>query len=260
MHDSGSCDCGFESRRPDSSTMNETTESKTNPYAVPAAILIAGALIAGAVYFGRDGSVADPRTAATVGEPLAGSAAIENIRPVTNDDHILGNLNAPVKIVEYSDLECPFCKSFHPTIEKIFEEYKDQVAWVYRHFPLTTIHPKAVNAAVASECAAEQGGNNSFWAYIDEYFEVTPSNNNIDLAELPRIASEVGLNRAVFEQCLASGKYDDKIRADFEEAVDSGGTGTPFSVVIAPSGKKYPILGAQPYEEVKRIIEEVLAD
>ena len=238
---------------------NQTTESKTNPYAVPAAILIAGALIAGAVFFARNDSDSNPRTAATVGEPLAGSPAVENVRAVTSEDHLRGSLSAPVKIIEYSDLECPFCKSFHPTIQQIFNEYAGQVVWVYRHFPLTTIHPKAANAAVASECAAEQGGNNSFWAYIDEYFEVTPSNNNIDLAELPRIAARIGLNQSEFNSCLASGKYDDKIRADFEEAVDSGGTGTPFSVVIAPSGKKYPILGAQPYAEVKAVIEAALA-
>ena len=94
------------------------------------------------------------------------------IRAVTADDHILGDINtAKLVIVEYSDLECPFCKAFHSTMHQVMDENKGEIAWVYRHFPLTQIHPKAMQAALASECAWDQGGNEAFWKYADKVFE-----------------------------------------------------------------------------------------
>src|SRR5690606_34807350 len=91
------------------------------------------------------------------------SANLENIAPVTADDHIRGNPNAPLMIVEYSDFDCPYCKSFHVTMQKIIEEYgpSGKVAWVYRHLPLTSLHPSAAYIAETSECVAELGGNDA---------------------------------------------------------------------------------------------------
>src|SRR3989344_4437991 len=128
---------------------------KQNNLAIPLAIVIAGALIAGAVYFGTNctGSVGalQPQGA----EQFTGD--LEQMKPIAADDHVRGNPNAPVKIVEYSDTECPFCKAFHATLQEASEEYGDDVAWVYRHFPLDQLHTKARKEAVALECAAEQG-------------------------------------------------------------------------------------------------------
>ena len=93
-----------------------------------------------------------------------------DIPAVSDQDHILGNLNAPVKLIEYSDLQCPFCGRFHPTMQRVVKEYGDQVAWVYRHFPLESIHPNARPLANASECAANLGGNDSFWKFVDAVF------------------------------------------------------------------------------------------
>ena len=120
--------------------------------------------------------------------------------------HILGNPGAPVKLVEFSDFECPFCKRFHLTMKRLMNEYGEdgKVAWVYRHFPLVSLHSKARREAQAAECASELGGNEAFWAYSDRLFEVAPSNNRLDLALLPRIAQLIGLDRAKFEACLAS--------------------------------------------------------
>lgn len=236
------------------------TKKEDNPYAIPIAIVVAGVLIAGAVVFSTGGgstTSADPNTANS-GEALSGSSAIENVRPVTQDDHIRGSIDAPVKIVEYSDLECPFCQRFHGTVQQALDEFGDDVAWVYRHFPLTNIHPKAVRSAVASECAAEQGGNDVFWAYIDRYFVVTPSNNQIDLNELPRIANHVGLDVEAFNSCLTSGNFDDVVSADYQNAIDSGGSGTPYTVVIGPDGERRPLVGAQPYRQLQSIISQLL--
>ena len=99
----------------------------------------------------------------------AGAVEVD-IPAVSEQDHILGSLDAPVKLVEYSDLQCPFCGRFHPTMQRVAKEYGDQVAWVYRHFPLESIHPNARPLANASECAANLGGNDSFWKFVDAVF------------------------------------------------------------------------------------------
>ncbi len=186
------------------------------------------------------------------------------VRPVNGEDHILGSLDAPVKLIEFSDFECPFCKRFHRVMKRLRDEYvKDgKVAWVYRHFPLDSLHSKARKEAQATECANELGGNEAFWSYADTLFKVTPSNNRLDLALLPRIAQEIGLDRAKFEVCLEGdsrgGKYAAHIEADNQDAIASGGTGTPYSLVIAPNGKIFPINGAQPYRAVKSVIDLAL--
>lgn len=180
------------------------------------------------------------------------------LRPVTTDrDHIRGNPAAPVTLVEYSDFECPFCKRFHPTVKRLVDESNGQLRWVYRHFPLDELHPvKARKEAVASECAAELGGNDAFWKFADRFFELTPSNNRTDIdTVLPRIASEIGLDKARFAACLASGRHDRRIAEDAQDAAATGGRGTPWSLVVSKSGKTYPLSGAQPYAAVKQLVE-----
>jgi len=157
------------------------------------------------------------QAAATSLEDLA-----KNVKPVSAEDHIFGNPDAPIKIVEFSDLECPFCKRYHPTLKKIMEDYgKDgKIAWVYRHFPLESIHSKAPKEAEASECAAELGGNAKFWSYVDRLYQVTPSNNGLDLKMLPKIAEDIGIDRGNFENCLASGKHAQKVSDQSDDAIN----------------------------------------
>jgi len=235
----------------------EPTVQKNN-LAVPLAIVIAGALIAGALYFGMAGAKTE-----TVAQPGAEqfTGDLEEMRPVAGDDHIRGNPNADIVIVEYSDFECPFCKRFHETMKQVSTEYGDTVAWVYRHFPLDQLHSKARAEAVAAECANELGGNDAFWKYTDRFFELTPSNDrtNIDVV-LPQIAKEIGLDGAKFASCLESGKYDAHIEGDVQNATATGGNGTPWSIVVTKSGKKYPLSGAQPYEAVKQLIDLALKE
>lgn len=96
-----------------------------------------------------------------------------NLDPVSPDDHYFGSKDAEVVIVEYSDLECPYCAKFHDTLHQLVTDYNGKVAWVYRHLPLTQIHATAEDKALASECVAELGGNDAFWKYIDNIFEKT---------------------------------------------------------------------------------------
>lgn len=234
-----------------------------NTYIIPFAIVAAGGLIAGAIWFAPNGG-SPSDVGGVIGKGVEQAAQVlqggNTIRPIDANDHINGNPAAPVKIIEYSDLECPFCKRFHETMARAMEEYgkKGKVAWIYRHFPLDALHSKARKEAEASECAAKLGGNNAFWAYVERLFEITPSNNGLDSNELPAIAAFVGLDRGAFQTCLDSGEFAERVANDLKDAQAAGGSGTPYSIAIAANGEKFPINGAQPYEEVKRIIEAAL--
>lgn len=231
--------------------MNE----QKNAWLIPAAIIIAGALIAGGIYFSNAGFGGTPS-----GEEPSEFDLAKNVAPISAEDHIRGSSDAPVKIIVFSDLECPFCKTFHQSMQQLMEEYgpTNQVAWVYRHFPLD-IHPSATPEAKATECAAELGGNEAFWKYTDKIFEVTPSNNGLDLATLPDLAVTVGLDKAAFTTCLARDAYGDKVEEHTQDAINAGGTGTPYSVIITANGEYIPLGGAYPYAQLKQIVDEALA-
>jgi protein-disulfide isomerase len=232
-------------------------DTKQNNLATPVAIVIAGAFIAVALYFGGDGTPRVPAQAQPTAQQPTGD--LEKMTPITSADHIRGNSNAAVKIVEYSDTECPFCKRFHETMKKVIDSNKN-IAWVYRHFPLDQLHSKARKEAEATECAGELGGNEKFWSYLDRLMEVTPANNGLDPAELPKIAEYVGLDTASFNACLSSGRYAKKIEEHVQNAVATGGNGTPWSIVVSKSGKKYPLSGALPIEAVQQLIDVALKD
>ena len=237
-------------------------ENQNQNYTVSTAIIIAGLIIAGAVLLkpaGTNDLKYDKNKKEGVQEQQV-SIDIENVKEISQEDYILGNPNAPIKIIEFSDIECPFCKRFHVTMNRIVDEYgKDgKVAWVYRHFPLDQLHSNARKEAQATECAGEIGGNTAFWEYLNRIFEITPSNDGLDLAELPEIAEYVGIDKVKFNECLTSNRYADKIESQVQDAISSGAKGTPYSIVIAPNGKKLVINGAQPYEKVKAIIESLL--
>ena len=231
-------------------------KSEPNKISIPMAIIVAGVLVAGAVYFS---SIKQEAIESNQG-PKKDTVSLENMRAVSSAEHIRGNVNAPVKIVEYSDIECPFCKIFHATMQKVMDEYgkNGKVAWIYRHFPIDSRHPKARKEAQATECANELGGNDKFWAYLDRIYEITPSNNGLSLALLPEIAKYVGLNVVDFNICINSDKYLDRIEDDLQNANVTGGLGTPWSIIITKNGKKYPVNGAQPYENIKQMIDFAL--
>lgn len=233
---------------------------------IPVSIIVAGLLIAGSLFISRGGIKTNSAAVANSGLPNTESI---DIAPVTPADHIQGNPQAPVLIVEYSDTECPFCKTFHTTMRSVMDTYgKDgKVAWVYRHFPLykeggngTALHPKAGKEAEALECAAELGGNDSFWAYTNEIYTVTPSNNGLDPAELPKIAERVGLDVSKFNTCLTSGRYAQKVSDAYDAALKAGASGTPYSVIITSDGKtKVPVNGAQNLTSVKQVLDALLS-
>jgi protein-disulfide isomerase len=167
--------------------MNNISNENNVNYSVPVAIVLVGIIIAGAMYFSTSKKVVN-----TVTTPIAYISTVEQIRPVSAEDHIRGNPNAPIVIVEYSDTECTFCSRFHKIMKQVMDEYgkAGKVAWVYRYFPLDQIHPKARKEAEALECAAELGGNDKFWAYTDRIYEIWWG-SHIDFTRLSMVASHL---------------------------------------------------------------------
>lgn len=189
--------------------------------------------------------------------PPSPSGTVGAFRPVdAARDHIRGVKEAPVTLIEYSDLECPFCKRFHPTAQKILETYPGKVRLVYRHFPLTSLHQKAQTEAEAVECAGKVGGEGAAWKLIDKIFEVTPSNDGLDLDQMPRLAQEIGLNKSKFEKCWKGGEMRSRVEEDARDAVTAGGTGTPFTIVVDAKGKTFPVTGAVPFEQLDQVVKQ----
>ena len=188
---------------------------------------------------------------------VAGQAV--SVEPLRDSDHIRGDRGARVLLIEYSDLECPFCKKFHPTAQQVVKDYNGQVAWVYRHFPLDQLHSKADKEAEAVECANELGGEDSFWALTDKIYEVTPANNGLDLEQLPVLAEDVGLDKDAFKKCLDSGKFAPLVEADYQSGIKAGINGTPGNILLdTKSGKTVSIPGAVPLESLKSSIDTLL--
>ncbi len=172
-----------------------------------------------------------------------------------SQDHWRGNTNARYVWVEYSDLECPFCKRIHPDLVKLTSENPD-IAWVFRHYPLP-FHPKAQKSAEAVECAQELGGTEAFWKMNDAIFEKMP---DLELTQLSDVASEIGLDSAAFQQCVDSGKFANKVKSEQEEGTKAGVQATPTGVIYdMKTGKTKLVEGALPYESLKQELQSFIA-
>lgn len=198
-------------------------EQKNNSFIAPA-IILAGFLIAVGIYFANkdDTSV----TTNTNQEQT-------NTQQVSDTSHIRGNPNAQITIIEFSDTECPYCKMFQTTMQTVINTYgKDgKVAWVYKHFPIDSLHSKSRKEAEATECAYELGGNTAFWKMLDTIYAKTTSNNGLDASKLPEFAKEAGVDVTDFNTCLSSGKYASLVESNFQEGVSRGVNGTPYSAL-----------------------------
>lgn len=229
-----------------------------NKLFVPISILVAGLVIAGAVFFTRDET-----TPKAPGDET--DVAQIDVKPVDDSDHIIGNKDAEIVIVEYSDFECPYCSNFHKTMDQVMAEYKDggKVAWVYRHFPLDQIHPDARPASEASECVAELAGKDSFWEYSKLLFANAPS--SLSKENLVKNAISLGVDEGAFNSCVASGKHKDEVEQDYQSGLELARNdknfGTPYSVVVSKKdGTQITIPGAQSYAVIKQLIDTLLAE
>lgn len=248
---------------------NNSDKTRGNiPQLLVVVLLVVGAYMLGSlktkVEFLEKGSTVG--TAQQAGAAAGGAAApaaptgpleAPNVPKPAADDWIRGNKDATFVLIEYSDLECPFCKSFHPTAKSLLEQNKD-LMWVYRHYPLS-FHVNAQKEAEASECAGELGGNDAFWKYIDAIYERTTSNGTgFALDKLVPLAVELGINEARFKDCLDSGKQAQRVKDMMDKGTVAGITGTPGNVILnVKNGKTRLIPGAVPLDQITPVFDEL---
>ncbi len=210
-------------------------------------LLLAVLIIGGFFVFANNSS----GTGNVVANPTVAPTQPSQVQASADDDAVLGNKNAPVEIIEFSDYQCPFCgRHFQQTYPQIVSEYVDtgKVKIVFRDFPLDSIHPMATPAAIAAECVREQGGDEAYFEYHDKIFG---NQQSLSSDNLKSWAQEIGYN---IGSCLDSQKYLDEVRKDLSDAQSAGGRGTPYFVI---NGK--PLSGAQPYSAFKQVIDAELA-
>lgn len=182
----------------------------------------------------------------TVTEPVG--APVAEVPPITGDDHVKGPADAKVTLIEYSDFECPYCLNHKATIDKVIQDYGNDVRVVFRHYPLS-FHANAEKAAEASECAAEQG---KFWEMHDKIFAANGA-GTMSVDKWKAEAKNLKLNTSKFNDCLDSGKYASEISAEEQAALAAGVEGTPATFV---NGEL--VSGAVPYAQFKQIIDSYL--
>ncbi len=219
-------------------------------YILPGAIVLAGAIIALTVYAVR-----------TDASPKLGAGVPAMVRPVNPSDRIIGNPQAPVKLVEYADIDSAYSKQFQATMEQLMSEYAagGKVAWVYRHFPLLDQHAGAASHAEAAECAGYLGDDDAFWRFIDAMQAAAPGDTQFPVSGYPAIAAQLGLPQAEFKACLENGRFTKKVYEDSSNALEVGAEGAPFTLVLIDGQDPVGIQGSLTYEDMKRVIEDAIA-
>ncbi len=179
----------------------------------------------------------------------------------SDDDPVRGNPDAKFTIVEFSDFQCPFCAKFHSeTLPLLMENYIDngKVNLVFRDFPIESIHPNAVPASHAAECADDQG---KFWEMHDIIFENQRNWQNVEVLQsvdlFKKYAVEIGVDEDEFDSCMSSAKHIDEIKKDLEDGQAYGVTGTPGFFVGNEEVGFTKIIGAQPFSSFQRVIESL---
>lgn len=190
-----------------------------------------------------------------------GPQIIRNIS--IDDDPMKGDPNASITIIEFSDFQCPFCAKFHQsTLSQIEQNYisTGKVNFVYRDFPIQSIHRNAVTAALASECADDQG---KFWEMHDMIFKNQKNWQDLQITQSANIFKqygiEIGLNTDEFDSCMISGKHLEEIQNDLNDGRAYGVTGTPGFFVGNEKIGFTKLIGAQPFSSFQRVIDEQLS-
>lgn len=255
---------------PEEQPMNQTVNAPVAPAQsslmkdamIPLSIIIAGIFIGAGLYFSNGTGGGNVVAAPTGGEVVAQEDNTDKVIPISaEDDYYKGNIDAPIQIVEFSDYDCPFCNRFHDTMNEVVEKYPDDVVWTYRHYPIEQLHPQAPAVAIAAECVGELGGNEAFWSFSDAYMAARGAQDaTAHDVLIPRLVLEAGVAQEPFTACFESGDMNERIQADMTNAGATGGGGTPWSILIGPSGKTYPINGALPVSAIEQLINVAKAE
>lgn len=251
---------------------NEGTPTR-DAWIIAGAIILGGLIISASIFSVRGESERTSDSGSAVIRQPGDAAALEPegnepsgpIKVSIDDDPVLGDKNAPLTLIEFSDYECPFCKrTFDQLLPDLKKNYIDtgKVKLVFRDFPLS-FHANAEKEAEAAECARVQGNDAMYFKFHDQIFTQTTSNGTgLALTQLPVIAKNLGLDVNQFQQCLDSGKFKDEVAKDLADGMAAGVSGTP-SWLIGESGKDGMItgdliVGAQPFAAFKAVIDEKL--
>ncbi len=217
---------------------------------LPIAIMFAGVILAITLYVYRAHHNAK-----------APSADISQIRAVDGTDHIVGSPGAPIKIIEYADIDSPYAKTFQLTIEQAMSDYASggKVAWVYRHFPLVDQHLYSEQHAEAAECMAKLGGTTLFFRFIDALNAQAPGDQLFDPKNYDSVVTGLGVVPQSFDDCVKSGQFQQRVASDFDNGLLIGSGGSPFTVIEVPNQKPVIINGAIPYDSLKKILDTSIA-
>ncbi len=232
------------------------TIKKTDIWKYSTLLLLAVVVIGGFFLFRGDGSGGTGGNGAVTDTGSDNQQAVNARAFIEDNDPVLGSPDAVISVIEFSDFQCPFCgRAFEGAITdlKNSDYFKNgEINFVYKHFPLNSIHPYAQEAAEASVCAQAQG---KFWEYHDTLFK---NQGALDTESLKQYASQLGLNTGSFNSCLDSGDSKSEVNKELAQATAAGAGGTPFFVIVnTKTGDATTISGAYPWSEFQTAIQSV---
>jgi len=214
-------------------------------------------LSSGYLLWGRAAGIAKAQQSAAGNQPTSGNQAAANSgnQPVKrydvtfeDNDPVLGPANAPVTIIEFSDYQCPYCRKWYTEVfGRILSTYANKVRFVYRDFPLTSLHPEAEPAAIAAHCAGEQG---KYWEFHDLIFG---GQLGLSATSYTQYAGNLNMNIEKFSTCISSEKYKAEVESDLKYASNLGVRSTPTFFINGIA-----VVGAQPFEVFQQVIDQEL--
>jgi protein-disulfide isomerase len=232
------------------------TFKRSHFYSVLTVLAFAAGILLGYVVWGVDSpagaasasQIANQPSGPVVEAPVTQQAEFRRYDIPTGDSYAIGPADAPITIVEFSDYQCPFCRRWHAEVyEPLLAAYPGKIRLVYRHFPLTSIHPDAMSAAEAAMCAGEQ---DAYWPFHEKLF----SSESLGSSTYIQYAQDLGLDMNSFESCMNDRKYQQAVDEDLNFAVDLGIRSTPTFFINGLA-----IVGAQPLDVFKQVIDKELA-
>jgi protein-disulfide isomerase len=229
------------------------TFKRSHFYSALTVLAFAAGVLLGYAAWGMDSAgtaapSADQPSGTVVEAPVTQQPDYKRYDIPTGGAYAIGPADAPITIVEFSDYQCPFCRRWHDEVyEPLLNAYPGKIRLVYRHLPLTSIHPDAFSAAEAAMCAGEQ---DAFWQFHEKLFSSESLGSNTYI----QYAQDLGLNMNTFETCLSDGKYQQAVEADSDFAINLGIRSTPTFFVNGLA-----IVGAQPLEVFQQVIDKELA-
>jgi len=223
----------------------DTTRSS---WLIPGAIVAAGIIFSVTIFVSRDAQLFNTSS----GDPAA-------MRAVSPDEHIIGNPEAPVVIVEYADIDSPAAKEYQRTLAQLVTDYgaTGKVAWVYRHFPLVNQYPNSARHAEAAECVTSLGNKEAFWKFIDLMQAAAPDTEQFNPENYDALVPQLGIRVDEFNACMATGKFASVVEADFEDALQARAIASLYSVELVEGREPSLIRGAVPYATLKQLIDSV---